>query len=133
MASDREDAMKGVCLLVVFVWATIGSTSVVGQDQRPFPGTDPTRLSTVAQGRLLTVDPESSQVAGQELSSGNELLARCQQALGEQSGPRDTAAASGCRSVVRTVLDMAALTRSLRLCSPGDATVIQAVRVVVVV
>ena len=116
--------MRHLFLLVVLFLATVGPTSVIGQDQPTFVGEDQRRL-------LLTLAADPSDVAGQELSTGNELLARCQQALGEQPGPRDTAAASGCRSLVRSVLDMAALTRSLRLCSPGDVTVIQAVRVVV--
>ena len=111
-------------LLVVLFLAPVGPTSVIGQDQPTFVGEDQRRL-------LLTLAADPSDVAGQELSTGNELLARCQQALGEQPGPRDVAAASGCRALVRSVLAMASLTRSLRLCSPGDVTVIQAVRVVV--
>ena len=124
MASDRGDAMKRVCLLVVLLLATMGLTSVIGQDQRPFTGIDPTRL--------LTVAPEPAEVAGQELfPGGDELLSRCEQALGEQPGPRDTFAASVCLSLVRGVFDMTALTRNLRVCSPTEVTVIQAVRVVV--
>ena len=115
--------MKHVCLLVVLLLATVGPTSVFGQDRPPFVEEN--------HRRLLTLAADPSEVAGQELSTGNELLARCQQALGEQPGPRDTAAASGCRALVRSVLDMAALTRSLGLCRPSEVTVIQAVRVVV--
>ena len=115
--------MRSLLLVVLFL-ATVGPTSIIGQDQPTFVGEDQRRL-------LLTLAADPSEVAGPELSTGNELLARCQQALGEQPGPRDVAAASGCRSLVRSVLDMATLTRSLRLCSPGDVTVIQAVRVVV--
>ena len=81
--------------------------------------------------RLLTLERDPSEVAGEELATGHELLARCEQALGEQPGPRDSSAASTCRSVVRGVFDMTGLTRTLQVCSPADVTVIQAVRVVV--
>ena len=115
--------MRHACLLVVLLWATVGPTSAIAQDQPRFIGEN--------ERRLMTLAPDSSEIAGQELSTGNELLAQCNHALGEKPGPRDTAAASACRSLVRSVLDMASLTRSLEVCSPGDVTVIQAVRVVV--
>ncbi len=115
--------MRHACLLVVLLLATPGSTSVIAQDQPRVIGED--------QRRLMTLAPDSSELVGQELSTGNELLARCGHALGEQPGPRDIAAASACRSLVRSVLDMASLARSLGVCSPDEVTVIQAVRVVV--
>ena len=117
--------MRYVCLLVVSMLATLGPTRVIGQDQPPFLNETQRTLPQLT----LALDP--SAVAGQELSSGNELLARCLQALGEQPGPRDASAASVCRSVVRGVFDMTGLTRDLQVCSPSDVTVIQAVRVVV--
>ena len=115
--------MKCVCLLAVLLLATVGPASVTGQDRPTFIGEN--------ESRLLTLERDPSEVAGKELSTGNELLARCEQALGEQPGPRDASAASVCRSVVRGVFDMTGLTRDLQVCSPSDVTVIQAVRVVV--
>ena len=117
--------MKRVCLLVVYLLATLGPTRVIGQDQPSF------RDETQRTPRLLTLALDPSGVAGQELSSGNELLARCQHALGEHAGPRDTSAASECRSLVRGALDMTRLTPSLQVCGTAEVTVIQAVRVVV--
>ncbi len=117
--------MRYVCLLVVFMLATLGPTGVIGQDQPPFLDETQRTLPRFT----LALDP--SGVAGQELSSGNELLPRCLQALGEHAGPRDTSAASECRSLVRGVLDMTRLTPSLQVCGTADVTVIQAVRVVV--
>ena len=101
--------MKCVCLLAVLLLATVGPASVTGQDRPTFIGEN--------ESRLLTLERDPSEVAGKELSTGNELLARCEQALGEQPGPRDASAASVCRSVVRGVFDMTGLTRDLQVCS----------------
>ena len=117
--------MKHLCQLGALWFAIVGTTSLIAQEQPTFP-----RLNQTTRP-LLTLAPDPSQVAAPELSTGNELLAQCQQALGEQAGPRNTAAAAACRSVVRGVLDMTRLARSLEVCRHDDLTVIQAVRVVV--